>query len=79
MQKAQQLQRPVFVYAYSPGCHFCQQMEKTTLRSAAVAAYYNATFVSVKVDVTVDTAFARRYDIHGFPTYLYFDSAGQPL
>ncbi|MET4106957.1 hypothetical protein ABIB60_002316 [Hymenobacter sp. UYP22] len=79
MQKAQQLQRPVFVYAYSPGCHFCQQMEKTTLRNAALATYYNTAFVSVKVDVTVDTAFARRYDINGFPTYLYFDSAGQPL
>lgn len=79
LQKARQARKPVFVYAYSPGCHFCQKMEQNTLHDAAATTYYNATFISFKVNVKADTAFARRYDIDGFPTYLYFDSTGTLL
>lgn len=79
LQKARQARKPVFVYAYSPGCHFCQKMERTTLHDVGATAYYNATFISFKVNVEADTAFARRYDIDGFPTYLYLDSTGTLL
>ncbi|NVO32676.1 thioredoxin family protein [Hymenobacter lapidiphilus] len=79
LAKARQTQRPIFVYAYAPGCHFCQEMESITFQDPTVAAYYNATFVAFKVNTEVDTAFTRRYDIASFPTYLYLDEAGNPL
>ncbi|SDY71484.1 thioredoxin family protein [Hymenobacter psychrophilus] len=79
LTKARQTQRPIFVYAYAPGCHFCKEMESSTFRDPTVAAYYNDTFVAFKVNIEVDTAFTRRYDIASFPTYLYLDAAGNPL
>ncbi|UOQ76132.1 hypothetical protein MUN84_16225 [Hymenobacter sp. 5516J-16] len=54
-------------------------MAATTFRESSATAYYNATFVSYQVDITADTAFARRHDIVSFPTYLYFDATGKPL
>lgn len=79
LKRAQQEHKPIFVYAYAPGCRYCKKMEQTTFRDKAAATYYNDTFLAYKVNVAADTAFARRYDIAAFPTYLYFDSAGQPL
>ncbi|WP_019947551.1 thioredoxin family protein [Hymenobacter aerophilus] len=79
LEKARQTHRPIFVYAYAPGCHFCHEMEKSTFQDPAAAAYYNNTFVAFKVNIEVDTAFTRRYDIASFPTYLYLDEAGSPL
>lgn len=79
LAKARQTHRPIFVYAYSRGCHFCKQMETTTFQDPAATGYYNATFVAYKVDMEADTAFARHYDINGFPTYLYLDERGSPL
>ncbi|GAB3228194.1 hypothetical protein GCM10027346_12480 [Hymenobacter seoulensis] len=79
LKQARQEHKPVFVYAYSPGCHFCREMEATTFQDAAAATHYNRTFISYQVNITTDTAFARRYDIASFPTYLYLDATGQPL
>ncbi|GAB3287986.1 hypothetical protein GCM10027348_03190 [Hymenobacter tenuis] len=54
-------------------------MEATTFQDAAAATYYNRTFISYQVNITMDTAFARRYDIASFPTYLYLDETGKLL
>lgn len=79
LEKARQTHRPIFVYAYAPGCHFCKEMENSTFHEPTVTAYYNSTFVAFKVNTEVDTAFTRRYDISSFPTYLYLDNTGTPL
>ncbi|RFP64123.1 thioredoxin family protein [Hymenobacter lapidiphilus] len=79
LEKARQTHRPIFVYAYAPGCHFCKEMENSTFQDPTATAYYNGTFVAFKVDIEADTAFARRYDIISYPTYLYLDAAGNLL
>lgn len=74
--------KPVFLYAYSPGCRYCRQMEREVFPDSAVAAFYNATFVNYRVDITDDgagTALGDRYGIERFPTYLYLNARGEPL
>lgn len=43
--------KPVFLYAYSPGCQFCKEMEQTIFPDSAVSLFYNNTFISYKINL----------------------------
>ena len=48
--RARQENRPIFLSIGYATCHWCHVMERESFESAAVAAYLNAHFVSIKVD-----------------------------
>jgi thioredoxin-related protein len=79
--EARQAHKSIFLYASSPGCRWCKPMEKEVFMDPAVSAYYNATFVSYKINVEEGEGevLAKRYEIRAMPTYLYFNPEGKLL
>ncbi|OGX83965.1 thioredoxin family protein [Hymenobacter coccineus] len=73
--------KSIFLYASSPGCHWCKPMEKEVFTDPAVSAYYNATFLSYKINIDEGEGeeLAKRYEIRAMPTYLYFSPEGKLL
>ena len=73
--------RSVFLYIWSPSCGPCVEMARDVFSDTIVARYYNATFLSCKVnlDEGAGKELGTRYDIISLPTYLYFDSKGKLL
>lgn len=78
---ARQAHKSIFLYASSPGCHWCKPMEKEVFTDPAVSAYYNATFLSYKINIDEGEGevLAKRYEIRSMPTYLYFSPEGKLL
>lgn len=82
LQRAKKEKRAVFLYAYTPACRFCAQMEKEVFVNEEVADFYNTNFVSYKINIEVNAkgeALATQYAIVGFPTYMYFNKNGELL
>lgn len=50
IEKAQELDRPVFLSIGYSACHWCHVMEHESFEDPGIAAYMNAHFVCVKVD-----------------------------
>ncbi len=78
---ARQAHKSIFLYASSPACHWCKPMEKEVFTDPAVSAYYNATFLSYKINIDEGEGevLAKRYEIRAMPTYLYFSPEGKLL
>ncbi|RDV16664.1 thioredoxin family protein [Pontibacter diazotrophicus] len=79
LQKAKKEKKAIFLYAYTPSCRWCRQMEKEVFTDKEVADYYNSRFVSYKIDIedgAEGEALAGKYGINAFPTYMYFNKEG---
>ena len=74
--RAGQENRSVFLYIWSPSCGPCVEMARDVFPDTTVAHYYNATFLSYKVnlDEGAGKELGTRYGITSLPAYLYFDS-----
>ena len=59
----------VFLDAYTTWCGPCKMMTAKTFTDSAVAAYYNAQFINVKIDMEAGEGpmLAQRYEVHYFP------------
>jgi thiol-disulfide isomerase/thioredoxin len=79
--QAQQANKPIFFYVWSMGCGPCRDMARDVFPDPAVGSYYNATFISYKVnmDEAAGKELAKRYGIRSLPAYLYFDAQGHLL
>ena len=79
--QAQQANKPIFFYVWSMGCGPCRTMARDVFPDPAVGSYYNATFVSYKVnmDEAAGKELAKQYGIRVLPAYLYFDAQGHLL
>ena len=68
LRKASKGGRPVLVAFYMPGCTPCRFMDRTVLSDSDVKrALHN--YVRVRLDATVQTDLARRYEVGATPTY----------
>ena len=78
---AKQNDKPVFIFAYSPNCQFCKKMEASVFSDKKVTTYYKTTFINYKLNLEEGQGLelAKRYNISGFPTYVYFDKDGNLL
>ncbi|GAA4311012.1 thioredoxin family protein [Nibribacter koreensis] len=82
LQTAQKEKKPIFLYASTPACRYCKQMEREVFPVQEVASFYNSTFINFKINIADGAegeALARKYDITGFPTYIYLNTEGQLL
>lgn len=73
----------VFVDIYTTWCGPCKVMDATVLSQEDVGDYYNARFVNVKLDAEDEAvngpAISERYDVGGYPTYLYLKPDGSVI
>ncbi|MBC3540540.1 thioredoxin family protein [Rufibacter sediminis] len=82
LAKAKQERKAVFLYVSTPGCRHCAHMEKDIFPMPEVARFYNATFVSHKINIedkAQGEALAKQYGITAYPTYLYLSKDGELL
>ena len=78
LAKATEQGKPVLVAFSMVGCPPCRQMERTTLRDAAVAAEVEQ-FVAVRVDALAAADLSARLGVQETPTYYVLDHTGAPL
>jgi thiol-disulfide isomerase/thioredoxin len=80
LKEAGQQGKQIFLYAYTPSCRYCKQMEREVFTNKEVADFYNTTFINYKVNIddgAAGEALAKKYGIKGFPSYVFFDKNGQ--
>lgn len=68
----------IFLYAYTPSCHFCRQMEKEVFPKKEVVEFYNTHFINYKINIEDGAdgeALSKEYGILEFPTYVYLDAS----
>lgn len=78
LAKAKQAKKPLFVDVYATWCGPCKQMAATAFVDPEVTAFYNANFISLKLDGEKNDGpeVMSKYGITAYPTLLYFDASG---
>ncbi|MBU3680221.1 MAG: DUF255 domain-containing protein [Candidatus Kapabacteria bacterium] len=72
--------KPIFLDAFTDWCGWCKVMDKETFSDPDVAAYMNAHFVNVKMEMETGEGIdvAMKYRISSFPTFKVFGVDGSP-
>ena len=63
----------VFLYAYTPSCQFCRQMEKEVFTNQEVINFYNSRFINYKINIEDGAngeALSKEFGIAAYPTYI---------
>ncbi|MCS6905524.1 MAG: thioredoxin family protein [Bacteroidia bacterium] len=68
----------IFVDAYAEWCGPCKWMVANTFKDPQVGEFFNKNFISYKMDMEKGEGpeFARKHQVRFYPTYLFFDPAG---
>ncbi len=80
LELAKQANKPIFLDAYTDWCGWCKVMDKETFSDEKVAAFMNANFVNVKMEMETGEGVdvAMKYRISAFPTFKVFAADGTP-
>ncbi len=77
LAKAQAENKPIFVDFYAEWCGPCKFMSKNVFTDAEVGDYYNAHFISVKIDAEKEEPeLVRTSRIDAYPSLYYFSPDG---
>lgn len=80
LEMAKKANKPIFLDAYTDWCGWCKVMDKETFSDPKVAAFMNANFVNVKMEMEtgegIDVAMKNRITV--FPTFKVFAVDGTP-
>ena len=76
---AKKEQKPIFAQLTASWCLPCRQMDKTVFPLSSVGGFFNANFISVKVDAESfdGIELKRNYNIMTIPESFFFDSNGR--
>jgi len=79
--KAAKEEKHVFVDSFTDWCYWCKVMDNETFTDPEIAAYLNAEFVPIKVDMEkgFGVKVAMKYRVKAFPSLLYFNPQGELL
>ncbi len=79
LAKAKQAKKPLFVDVFAVWCGPCKQMAATSFIDPEVTTFYNANFVSLKLDGEKNDGpgVMQKYGISAYPTLLYFNANGE--
>jgi thiol:disulfide interchange protein len=79
LQLAKKNRQLIFVDAYATWCGPCKDLKIQTFANAEVAAYFNAHFVNVSLDMEKGEGlkFADQYEVQSYPTLLFIDGNGR--
>lgn len=78
-KKAKSENKYIFVDAYAVWCGPCKWMAKNIFTDKTVGEVFNKNFVSYKFDMEKGEGpdFAKKYNVHFYPTYLFFNPNGE--
>jgi thioredoxin 1 len=81
LKLAKQTDRIIFVDAYASWCGPCKDLKAQTFTNARVAAYFNAHFINVSIDMEKGEGLrlADQFAVDSYPTLLFIDDSGQIL
>lgn len=74
---AQKNNRQVLVIAEADWCHFCKQLESTTLQNAELAQFINKRFIPVRLNIDSNADFVTKYGLKELPTFIVFNANQQ--
>lgn len=66
----------MMVYFFAPWCGHCKRLNPDYEKAAQTLWDNTPRIKLAKVDATVETALARRFDVQGYPTLLVFRNGG---
>lgn len=71
----------IFVDAYATWCGPCKLLKATTFTDQKAAAFYNANFINVAIDMEKGRGpeLARQWGLTAYPTLIIFDQTGKPV
>lgn len=78
LQKAKDLNKPLFLDVYARWCGPCKLLKKTTFKDEEVGAYFNANFINIAVDGETPEGkeLLKKYNIRAYPSLLILDNHG---
>jgi thiol-disulfide isomerase/thioredoxin len=78
---AKKANKMIYIDCYTVWCGPCKWMAKNVFTNDTVADFYNANFISAKIDMEKGEGLelAKKYDIRAYPTMLYLNSNGEQL
>jgi thioredoxin-related protein len=93
LKKAKMEKKYIFLECYTTWCAPCKKMDKEVYPQKVVGDLYNKYFISVKVQMDRTRRdpeqvkswykdadlLKEKYQVHAFPTYIFFSSDGKPL
>lgn len=79
LKKAQKENKLVFIDAYTAWCQPCVMMTKNIFTLNSVADFYNENFINVKLDFGKDKALAEKFDVHGYPAFIFVNGKGKAV
>lgn len=64
---------------YADWCEPCKEMDKKVLNQPTIARFFNANFVSIKIDgeSKAGKQLMKKYLVSGFPTYIFINKKGK--
>ncbi len=76
-----QLNKPLFIEAYSDDCMLCKQIEEQTFNQEEVGTFYNDNFINVKINVDKESGhyFRQKYNVQTLPDLIFLDPLGYPI
>ncbi len=80
-KKAQKEKKLILIYVYSPKCHYCKEMERTTFKSKKVQEMIEKYFVPLKIrKCSEDGQFVKmEYGYFGTPTFHFLEPDGTKI
>ena len=81
LAKAKAENKMVFMDCYTTWCGPCKMLSKNIFPQKEVGDYFNANFVSVKMDMEKGEGIdlLKKYQVKAFPTLLFMDATGKVL
>ncbi len=81
LEKAQKLQKPVFVDVYTSWCMPCKQMDSNVFNNPEVATQFNDNFVCYKLDGDSKYAdeFFKKHQVIYYPTLFIMNQYGEVI
>lgn len=77
--QAAEQKKMLLVDFYTDWCSWCKEMDRTTFRDSAVAAFVNEHFVPLSIDAEkgLGITVATKYRVNAYPSYGYFTHDGK--
>jgi thiol:disulfide interchange protein len=81
LKQAAKQNKYIFVDAYATWCGPCKMLKARTFTDDKAAAFYNANFVNVAIDMEKGRGpeLAQKWQLRAYPTLIIFDSKGKPV
>ncbi len=79
LQKARTQDKLIFVDAYADWCAPCKEMDREVFSNASLAAFMNANFINLKMDMEngEGPAIGSRYSVFTYPSFLFINAKGE--